>query len=43
MMTKSWNDLDSNVSLKFNDTIIERLSTSANIIYLRQIIQLDHL
>jgi hypothetical protein len=42
-MIESRNDLDSNISLKFNDTVIERLSTSANIIYLRQITQFHHL
>jgi hypothetical protein len=40
IMTKSRNHLDSNSSLKFNDTIIER---QENDIYLRQISQSDHL
>jgi hypothetical protein len=40
IMTKSRNHLDSNFSLKFNDTIIER---QENEIYLRQISQFDHL
>jgi L-fucose mutarotase/ribose pyranase (RbsD/FucU family) len=40
IMTKSRNCLDSNFSLKFNDTIIER---QKNDIYLRQISQSDHL
>ncbi len=38
-MTKSRDDLDSNVSLKFNDAIIER---QENNIYLRQISQFNH-
>ncbi len=42
IMIKSRDDLDSNISFKFNDTVIERLSTITNIIYLRQITQLDH-
>ncbi len=40
IMTKSRNNLESNSSLKFNDTIIER---QENDIYLRQISQSDHL
>jgi hypothetical protein len=40
IMIKSRNCLDSNSSLKFNDTIIER---QENDIYLRQISQFDHL
>jgi hypothetical protein len=40
IMTKLRNSLDSNFSLKFNDTIIER---QENDIYLRQISQSDHL
>jgi hypothetical protein len=40
IMTKSRNNLESNFSLKFNDTIIER---QENDIYLRQISQFDHL
>ncbi len=40
IMTKSRDHLDSNFSLKFNDTIIER---QENDIYFRQISQLDHL
>jgi hypothetical protein len=40
IMTKSRDHLDSNSSLKFNDTIIER---HENHIYLRQISQSDHL
>jgi recombination DNA repair RAD52 pathway protein len=40
IMTKSRNHFDSNSSLKFNDTIIER---QVNDIYLRQISQSDHL
>jgi hypothetical protein len=40
IMTKSRDNLDSNSSLKFNDTIIER---QENDIYLRQISQFDHL
>ncbi len=39
IMTKSRDNLDSNFSLKFNDTIIER---QENDIYLRQISQSDH-
>ncbi len=39
IMTKSRNDLDSNSSLKFNDTVIER---QENDIHLRQIAQFDH-
>jgi hypothetical protein len=39
IMTKSRDNLDSNFSLKFNDTIIER---QENDIYLRQISQFDH-
>ncbi len=40
IMTKSRDSLESNSSLKFNDTIIER---QENDIYLRQIFQSDHL
>jgi hypothetical protein len=40
IMTKSRNDLDSNSSLKFNDTVIER---HENDTYLKQIAQSDHL
>jgi hypothetical protein len=40
IMTKSRDNLESNSSLKFNDTIIER---QENDIYLRQISQSDHL
>ncbi len=40
IMTKSRDHLDSNSSLKFNDTIIER---QENDIYFRQISQFDHL
>jgi hypothetical protein len=40
IMIKSRNNLESNFSLKFNDTIIER---QENDIYLRQISQFDHL
>jgi hypothetical protein len=40
IMIKSRNDLDSNFSLKFNDTVIER---QENDIYVRQIAQFDHL
>ncbi len=40
IMIKSRNNLDSNSSLKFNDTIIER---HENDVYLRQIFQSDHL
>jgi hypothetical protein len=40
IITKCRNDLDSNSSLKFNDTVIER---QENDIYLRQIAQSDHL
>jgi hypothetical protein len=40
IMIKSRDNLDSNFSLKFNDTIIER---QENDIYLRQISQSDHL
>jgi hypothetical protein len=40
IMTKSRDHLDSNFSLKFNDTIIER---QENDIYLRQISQSEHL
>jgi hypothetical protein len=40
IMTKSRDHFDSNFSLKFNDTIIER---QENDIYLRQISQFDHL
>jgi hypothetical protein len=40
IMIKSRNCFDSNFSLKFNDTIIER---QENDIYLRQISQSDHL
>jgi hypothetical protein len=40
IMIKSRNNLDSNSSLKFNDTIIER---QENDIYLRQFSQFDHL
>jgi hypothetical protein len=40
IMTKSRNNLESNFSLKFNDTIIER---QENDIHLRQISQSDHL
>jgi hypothetical protein len=40
IMTKSRDHLDSNSSIKFNDTIIER---QENDIYLRQISQSDHL
>ncbi len=40
IMTKSRDCFDSNFSLKFNDTIIER---QENDIYLRQISQFDHL
>jgi hypothetical protein len=40
IMIKSRDCLDSNSSLKFNDTIIER---QENDIYLRQISQFDHL
>jgi hypothetical protein len=40
IMTKSRDCLNSNFSLKFNDTIIER---QENDIYLRQISQSDHL
>jgi hypothetical protein len=40
IMTKSRDHFDSNSSLKFNDTIIER---QENDIYLRQISQSDHL
>jgi hypothetical protein len=40
IITKSRNNLESNSSLKFNDTIIER---QENDIYLRQISQSDHL
>jgi hypothetical protein len=39
IMIKSRNCLDSNSSLKFNDTIIER---QENDIYFRQISQSDH-
>jgi hypothetical protein len=39
IMIKSRNNLESNFSLKFNDTIIER---QENDIYLRQIFQFDH-
>ncbi len=39
IMTKSRNNLESNFSLKFNDTIIKR---QENDIYLRQISQFDH-
>ncbi len=39
IMIKSRNNLESNFSLKFNDTIIER---QKNDIYLRQISQSDH-
>jgi hypothetical protein len=39
IMIKSRDCLDSNSSLKFNDTIIER---QENDIYLRQISQFDH-
>jgi hypothetical protein len=39
IMIKSRNNLESNSSLKFNDTIIER---QENDIYLRQIFQFDH-
>ncbi len=39
IMIKSRNNLESNFSLKFNDTIIER---QENNIYLRQISQFDH-
>jgi hypothetical protein len=39
IMIKSRNNLESNSSLKFNDTIIER---QENDIYLRQISQFDH-
>jgi hypothetical protein len=39
IMTKSRDDFDSNSSLKFNDTVIER---QENDIYLRQIAQSDH-
>jgi hypothetical protein len=38
-MTKSRNNLDSNFSLNFNDTIIER---QENDIYLKQISQFNH-
>jgi hypothetical protein len=40
IMIKSRDNLESNFSLKFNDTIIER---QENDIYLRQISQFDHL
>ncbi len=40
IMIKSRNNLESNSSLKFNDTIIER---QENDIYLKQIFQFDHL
>ncbi len=40
IMIKSRNSLDSNFSLKFNDTIIER---QENDIYLKQLSQFDHL
>jgi hypothetical protein len=40
IMIKSRNNLDSNASLKFNDTIIER---QENDIYLNQLSQFDHL
>jgi hypothetical protein len=40
IMTKSRNDLDSNTSLTFNNTIIERQEKN---IYFRQISQFDHL
>jgi hypothetical protein len=39
IMSKSRNNLESNFSLKFNDTIIQR---QENDIYLRQISQSDH-
>jgi hypothetical protein len=39
IMIKFRNNFDSNSSLKFNDTIIER---QENDIYLRQIVQFDH-
>jgi hypothetical protein len=39
IMIKSRNDFDSNTSLKFNDTIIERQEKD---IYLKQISQFDH-
>jgi hypothetical protein len=41
-MIKSRNNLDSNSSLKFNDTIIERQENDIDI-YLRQISQSEHL
>jgi hypothetical protein len=40
IMTKSRNNLETHLSLQFNDTIIER---QENDIYLRQISQFDHL
>jgi hypothetical protein len=40
IMIKSRNNLESNFSLKFNDTIIER---QENDIYLKQVFQSDHL
>ncbi len=40
IMIKSRDNFESNFSLKFNDTIIER---QENDIYLRQILQSDHL
>jgi hypothetical protein len=40
IIIKSWNNLDSNFSLKFNDTFIER---QENDIYLKQIFQFNHL
>jgi hypothetical protein len=42
IMTKSRNNLDSNFSLKFNDTIIERQENDIDI-YLKQISQSEHL
>jgi hypothetical protein len=42
IMIKSRNNLDSNFSLKFNDTIIERQENDSDI-YLRQISQFEHL